>query len=656
MNTEELQLKLTANIADAKAKLQEFDTLTGKVTKNTKNMGLSFSKLRDIMQGPVAAFNMVAGGIKKVFAEMDKYIMAAAESEKATANLNAVLEATGGVSGMTRLALKNLSDEMARITLFEDEDVVQAEALMAATRKISGEVFPDAIKSAADLATVMGTDLVSATKTLNKMLMEPTKAAKLLKSANISLTDSQKAQIAQFAKVNDLAGQQKVLIDALNGSIGGAAEAAASTGTGSYMNLKKALGELNEVLGEAIANSAQWEKASKFLNDIIKGISDQTTTNKAKDKAKAVKELFNTRGWQQGGSAQREKMLKSIGFGSDDAKEAIASMDNLIKVYEKEAKQFGAIEKINDIMAFGAHETAAEKLKKLKIEREQMASIIPTLQKMALTKPSGFKGFKEDEQDIPDNKPTKPDITKVKTQEDWDKEFYAWLDSETKKVETEVQMQQELLDAETDADKAFIKDKQAREEEAAKAVAEMWKESYYTIKDAAMNTWDSINSLVENNNDIYLKSLEEQGASEEQLAAEKNRIGLQEFNSKKLTSIANIAISTAEGVMKAMSASAPPGNLILAGIVTAAGAVQAAMAGAQQYVPMAEGGSGIVTKPTLFLAGEAGPEPFAFGGANNKRGMNMGSTVHLHFNGSPWAIQEAEAVAASAIAKANRGW
>lgn len=36
------------------------------------------------------------------------------------------------------------------------------------------------------------------------------------------------------------------------------------------------------------------------------------------------------------------------------------------------------------------------------------------------------------------------------------------------------------------------------------------------------------------------------------------------------------------------------------------------------WVPMAEGGAGVVTRPTVFLAGEAGPEPFWFGGANGR--------------------------------------
>lgn len=35
-------------------------------------------------------------------------------------------------------------------------------------------------------------------------------------------------------------------------------------------------------------------------------------------------------------------------------------------------------------------------------------------------------------------------------------------------------------------------------------------------------------------------------------------------------------------------------------------------------VPMAAGGAGVVTRPTLFLAGEAGPEEYAFSGANHR--------------------------------------
>lgn len=45
--------------------------------------------------------------------------------------------------------------------------------------------------------------------------------------------------------------------------------------------------------------------------------------------------------------------------------------------------------------------------------------------------------------------------------------------------------------------------------------------------------------------------------------------------------------------------------------------------------PMAFGGSGIATRPTLFLAGEAGPEPYAFGASARGGG---GGDVHNHFD------------------------
>jgi hypothetical protein len=52
---------------------------------------------------------------------------------------------------------------------------------------------------------------------------------------------------------------------------------------------------------------------------------------------------------------------------------------------------------------------------------------------------------------------------------------------------------------------------------------------------------------------------------------------------------------------------------------------------ATDVVPMASGGMGTVTKPTLFLAGEAGREDFAFSGANKSFGSgSTGGTTEVH--------------------------
>jgi tape measure domain-containing protein len=88
-------------------------------------------------------------------------------------------------------------------------------------------------------------------------------------------------------------------------------------------------------------------------------------------------------------------------------------------------------------------------------------------------------------------------------------------------------------------------------------------------------------------------------------------------------------------------------------------------AGAIRAIPMAEGGSGTVTKPTLFLAGEAGPESFAFGGANNKlmggggrsySTTTVNNTVIQNIGGSVIAERQVKSLAMSGLAQASRGY
>ncbi len=55
---------------------------------------------------------------------------------------------------------------------------------------------------------------------------------------------------------------------------------------------------------------------------------------------------------------------------------------------------------------------------------------------------------------------------------------------------------------------------------------------------------------------------------------------------------------------------------------------------------MAEGGFGKVTRPTLFLAGEAGPEEFAFSGANKSFGSGGQAPITINFNGPVFGEEE----------------
>jgi len=141
--------------------------------------------------------------------------------------------------------------------------------------------------------------------------------------------------------------------------------------------------------------------------------------------------------------------------------------------------------------------------------------------------------------------------------------------------------------------------------------------------------------------------------------------GWKGFGRAGLNAVAAVIEATAMGVDAIISAAVAEAGLgafwKLPGIplAMAQSATIHALAGGVRAIPMAEGGSGIVTKPTLFLAGEAGPEPYAFGGANNKRGMGGGNTYNTvvqNIGGSVIAERQVKQLAMSGLAQASRGY
>jgi hypothetical protein len=66
--------------------------------------------------------------------------------------------------------------------------------------------------------------------------------------------------------------------------------------------------------------------------------------------------------------------------------------------------------------------------------------------------------------------------------------------------------------------------------------------------------------------------------------------------------------------------------------------------GGTAFASMAAGGFGTVTRPTLFLAGEAGPEQFAFSGANRQFAGGMGGSITINFHGFSGSYRDAQRV------------
>ena len=228
-----------------------------------------FDKGLDSAKAKTTAFGGAVGKIGGIIAgafavgQISAYIQAAVraygEQEQAEKSL---LTALKGRADIQKRLLED-SESLAKTTLFGDDAIIGAYASLSAFTKNEAQL-KKLMPLVADFATAMGTDLGSAAKLMGKTLGSSTNA------------------LARYGlEVKGAAGSSERLesiVAALNERFGGQAAAAAKTGTGAIIQLRKAWGELQEEIGRGlvtpIGNQAEGLKSvveqwTKDVSDII---------------------------------------------------------------------------------------------------------------------------------------------------------------------------------------------------------------------------------------------------------------------------------------------------------------------------------------------------------------------------------------------------
>lgn len=732
---DEITILVKAEVDSAVKKLEGLEKETTQVDKSTKKMATTFASLRDVMQGPIAAFNAVVGAMKGLGSAMDGAIMNASNFERAQSNLNSVLKSTKGISGMTIESLNELAESMSMDTLFDDADLRQAQAVLLTFKSIGKDIFPATTKAAADLASLLGGDLQSSAIMLGKALQDPIAGVGALRKVGVVLSDAQEQQIKSFMAVNDIASAQAVILKEVNSELGGTASAAAKTATGVYINMKKSLDQVNEAFGLILANAGKdifqgitnsaynaidainkssgeiigWvdilqdygkiftnmfadikvgdelANISKNIRYIVGGIIDafaSLPTFVGKGLSDLIKNIDIALSFIVGTIKGYVNIYSGIfeifkGIFSLDFKKVLNGLELILLQFAKTTLNFFAdiSEKVINFIKFLT--TNFNKISPIKINFDENDTQLSTYRKAVedltnkivdLKKEMGLIG-KDTGGSKPDlfaGTPTgltqsAPDLTGGGgnigigvVSKDTSNELANVIKTKEKILAAIEKFEKQKYDIE---EKYRLK-KQSEEEKARLKKIEDEKQTYETIKGIAISLASSVNDFNQYSNNQYIAGLEAQKeamvkngedtiAIEEKIKAEKNRLGEQEFNARKLTSIAMIAVNTAEAATKAMTIS----PLLMAAVI-AAGAIQAGLVAAQTYTPMAEGG--VVTSPTHALIGEAGPEAVI----PLKKMGSMGTTVVINQNisGSVWNTKQLESLALGAYSKAMRSY
>ena len=190
-------------------------------------------------------------GIGALGAVLGTSIKAAMDAENITAELNAVLKSTGGVSGMTADSVNSLAMALSKVTRFEDDAIVAGESTLLTFTKIGKDVFPMATEAMLNMAQKFG-GIDAAAMQLGKALNDPIAGVSTLRRVGVMLTDTQEKQIKKFVALGDVASAQKVILGELETEFGGLARAAGDTLAGKMDILKNRIGNVQEAIGGAL--------------------------------------------------------------------------------------------------------------------------------------------------------------------------------------------------------------------------------------------------------------------------------------------------------------------------------------------------------------------------------------------------------------------
>lgn len=642
---DEIVVAIRAEVDKAISDMKKAEKAVNETEKSSKKLGETFAKLRDFMQGPIAAADKVASGFKKVYLAGKELYDAYGKDELATIRLNAALQNNNSLTYTASSRFEELASSLQKVSIFGDDEIKTLISQLAAMGRTEDQIN-DIVKASANFASATGRNLVDTGLQINKTFSG---LAGELGEANGGI----RALTQEQLKNGDA-------VKILNTQYAGFAEKVGSGATGASVQLKNATTDLKEAIGGLIALDTK-----KFAQRYADAVSEaakavQSELNYQRVLAGEEKNLVKVREaialLEKKKSEQRDSTLGvNLALVEEEKKlNAAASAAGAKLRIEQEAAG-----KVREQSEFEAKE--AEKKKK----REEEAATAASLQLAAWKRQIAAS---EEAARIEDENWEKygNGIDVLEDVSDGFEELAANADLYAKAVADAQDISDELLYGLSDITGinfsgliSAIEDFDSAETDAL-TTAERLKNALGDAFSIAGDTFGAINDLQANQHDAELARIQEEIDArkaagedttdlEKELKDKKNQFAKDEFNSKKATAIAEALVNGAVAFTKALP------NVILAGVVAGLTTAQVALIGSQQFVPMAQGG--ITTGPTRALIGEAGPEAvIPLRDIGKGMGNSGGITIVQNVQGSIWRERDLGNLAIGAVANASRGY
>jgi len=293
ITAEQIQVIVEAKVDGAISKLNKLENTVRKTSKQSANEFKGFQKAFS----DLTKFVSVAAIGNIIFDSFMQGVKGAEEAQDAIMRLSAVYKATGGVVGLTLDQVKDLSVELAKTTLFTDDQVQNAQAILLTFKGIKGTNFEETIRIAADLSTVMGQDLKSSVTQLGKALEDPTRGLTALRKVGVSFTEAETEMIKGLQESGKLFEAQTIILKVLEGQFGGTAESLTTTSTGKLRQLGKQIDDFRDTAVEKMLDieivpiENVGDTILKYKQEMLKGNPFQNFKKGAEDLQKSIEVL-----------------------------------------------------------------------------------------------------------------------------------------------------------------------------------------------------------------------------------------------------------------------------------------------------------------------------------------------------------------------------
>lgn len=221
----------------------------------------------------VALTGAMAAGVTGLVAGIAKVIANSAAAEQEIGQLDAILKSTGGAAGYTRQQLLDMADTLSSKSTFSGGEIVEAQTRLLSYSGVLGSNIPRAMQAIIDQSARLGISVSQSAETIGRALESPSKAAAALAQQGFgaAFTKEVRGTIDELVKAGREGEAQVMILEILEESYAGAAEAARGTFTGALKALQNALGDLTT------AKEGGLESATEAVNTLISTLNDPGT-------------------------------------------------------------------------------------------------------------------------------------------------------------------------------------------------------------------------------------------------------------------------------------------------------------------------------------------------------------------------------------------